>query len=44
MRKFVPYSIIYTPIFYLENFVQGKAAFWSNQFENYLNKSKNLLL
>jgi hypothetical protein len=34
MRKFVPYQIIYRYIFYLENLVQGKAAFGWNQFEN----------
>jgi hypothetical protein len=44
MRKFVPYSIIYMSIFYLENLVQRKVAFCSNQFKKYLNKLKILLL
>jgi hypothetical protein len=33
MRKLVPYTIICTCIFYLENFVQGKAAFGWNQYK-----------
>jgi hypothetical protein len=44
MRKFVPYSIIYMSIFYLENLVQRKVAFCSNQFKKYLNKLKISLL
>jgi hypothetical protein len=35
MRKFVPYHIIYTCIFYLENLVQGKAAFGWNKCKTF---------
>jgi hypothetical protein len=34
MRKFVPYQIIYTYIFYLEILVQGKEAFGWNQYKS----------
>jgi hypothetical protein len=33
MRKFVPYQIIYTYIFYFKNLVQGKVAFGWDQYK-----------
>jgi hypothetical protein len=34
MSKFLPYQIIYMYIFYLDNLVQGKAAFGWNQYKS----------
>jgi hypothetical protein len=33
MRKFVPYSIIYTSIFYLKKIEHEKAIFWPVQIQ-----------
>jgi hypothetical protein len=46
MRKFVPYSMLYTSIFYLEIVEHGRPSFDripSNQFGNYLNNSQIVL-
>jgi hypothetical protein len=46
MTTFVPYQIFYTYIFYLENLMQGKAAFGGNQYKaiwKIIEKSKSAL-